>query len=80
MNGNPSGEGGGGEEVQVQIVGGESETQEQQGLQGAAASQLVAPVASASVAPASVQVVMQGGWEVRQYLRRQALWQWGAQE
>ena len=61
MNGNPSGEGGGGEEVQVQIVGGESETPEQQGLQGAAASQLVAPVASVGVAPANVQVAMQEG-------------------
>ena len=44
-NGKASGEGGGGEVVQVQIAEGEPEAPEQQGLLGAAASQLVAPVA-----------------------------------
>ena len=60
-DGNPSGAGGGGEEVQVRIVEGESDTPEQQGPQSAAASQPVPPGASASVAPASVQVARQEG-------------------
>ena len=61
MNGKPSGEGCGGEEGQVQIVEGEPEAREQQGLQGAVATHLVAPVTSVSVSPTSVQVAMQEG-------------------
>ena len=45
MNGQPCGDGGGAEEVQLQIVDGESETPEQQGPKGVAPSHLVAGVA-----------------------------------